>query len=781
MLQDPKATLSLKGKARDDAQFQLGWWDAAHLLEPTRRPLAWAKSSVIFTAHLVEPLVIARHFPSSQEFILPAPTPILKEPSKFDPLTIVSASPTDDWLFAYFPGRGSDGLGCLWRRGPGVDTWQARDSWPCPLGAGVIAVEWTVAPREWIISDSGSHRLPPRGPALPIATSLLLCVTQNHYVNLCFLPQHPGPARVVRLPLLQHNNSPEGPQAPNTSAVNLSDGQSTCVKAAFCLGYNESSVLIATRSHTLPLAGAHSSSFNAMDLHMSIGMPSEAPFSPEWESWGEETTINVCEINVSWKNGWCAVVSRPISQIHDASGHLTDLLFVTLPPSIPSAPSTPRSPRKGANVDTTARYLIASFLDFGDYTANPKSRMSVYSFSKTGSSPNNAHHSSWRWHAETQQSYDDQIVNFILPSMSKDGLLAGFLNMSGSVPFAKQADQDITIGRLSVMKLPDLTPDDRWEDAPLKSRAVRAGRDVPANIAYSPNRSLLCSIPSSTMLDSHTSIHALPQKHHTDTASAAADVAVAIATAILSRIPPNDVIHGLTKPAVSVEKVIDTLCRVEALLRQAAYQPQEFWFDTMLGIAAEIYLMKSHHASKDTDKQTYVDRAHAARDICSLSACCSAFEQCREEFTPSLDAVWNLIGLSSWLTEFIEALLKECVIVGDASPTTSSQTGTGNQVAPGSRSPSALFIHLSHPYPLDKLQKAAAHVKKFRDYISSLSASGENAQIAKDALLDVVDCSGVDLDHFQRVLGEVMQDLKQITNSKPAWHDDLSLAELICM
>lgn len=51
-----------------------------------------------------------------------------------------------------------------------------------------------------------------------------------------------------------------------------------------------------------------------------------------------------------------------------------------------------------------------------------------------------------------------------------------------------------------------------------------------------------------------------------------------------------------------------------------------------------------------------------------------------------------------------------------------------------------------HPYVLKHMLIAVDHVKRFRDHIGSLSAKGENAQIAKDVLMDAIDYSGIHLD-----------------------------------
>jgi hypothetical protein len=112
------------------------------------RPLEWSQSSLIFAAHPAQPLVIVRHFLSSKQFVLPSPAPVLASPASYDPPTLISVEPKDEWLFAYFPGRESDGTACLWKRGTQINDWNVKEWWAVSQGAGVVAASWLGAPRE---------------------------------------------------------------------------------------------------------------------------------------------------------------------------------------------------------------------------------------------------------------------------------------------------------------------------------------------------------------------------------------------------------------------------------------------------------------------------------------------------------------------------------------------------------------------------------------------------------------------------------------------------------
>lgn len=112
------------------------------------RPAAWSSSSTIFTAHPSQPMVIGHLFPSSKQFLVVSPDPILRSPASYEPPTVISVSPNDHWLFAFFPSYQGDGIACLWKRGPCVDAWIVKEYWQFSRGAGVITCAWAGTERE---------------------------------------------------------------------------------------------------------------------------------------------------------------------------------------------------------------------------------------------------------------------------------------------------------------------------------------------------------------------------------------------------------------------------------------------------------------------------------------------------------------------------------------------------------------------------------------------------------------------------------------------------------
>src|SRR3984957_18944450 len=88
---------------------------------------------------------------------------------------------------------------------------------------------------------------------------------------------------------------------------------------------------------------------------------------------------------------------------------------------------------------------------------------------------------------------------------------------------------------------------------------------------------------------------------------------------------------------------------------------------------------------KDCAEKALLDLCwQTARDVCSLVACHTAFEDCKDAEgydlgkTKSVSsfpvashcpaAIWQLVSLSEWIIDFIVKLLSECVLSRDAGP-----------------------------------------------------------------------------------------------------------------
>lgn len=162
-------------------------------------------------------------------------------------------------------------------------------------------------------------RLPPRGPRTPISDPTLLLVTQDHRVNVCYFRKHGTIFKIITSLLSQPGTTSEH-QSQLGEDNDLNNKR--CFRAAIGLHYNgnlssilayepilllslaESSILIATRSSFLPppLADVEPQ-FNSTDITFSMDIPQEPSLeirSMEWETWCEETTINICEVKFNF-------------------------------------------------------------------------------------------------------------------------------------------------------------------------------------------------------------------------------------------------------------------------------------------------------------------------------------------------------------------------------------------------------------------------------------------------------------------------------------------------
>ncbi|KAG6917963.1 hypothetical protein DXG01_017147 [Tephrocybe rancida] len=264
-----------KGKVRENKHWQAGWWDFQPLAERSLRPLEWSQSSIIFCAHPVQPLITARHFSSSKQFIIPSPTQVAAVPTSFSPPTLISVAPSDDWLFAYFPGRNVEGISCLWSRGSQIDNWSIRESWSIAQGAGPVASKWLGQPREWVsgTTPGSTMRLPPLGPRTPVSGPTLLIVTQDHNINVCYYRQYMTSLKFLTCSIAQPAMSIEGQIAPGDSGSTIKQ----CTRAAIGVGYNGINF------------------YSTIDPNLD---PSTDSHSFEWENWGEDAVINLTEVQL---------------------------------------------------------------------------------------------------------------------------------------------------------------------------------------------------------------------------------------------------------------------------------------------------------------------------------------------------------------------------------------------------------------------------------------------------------------------------------------------------
>ncbi|KAH0583791.1 hypothetical protein H2248_009394 [Termitomyces sp. 'cryptogamus'] len=762
MLHDSK-TIPQKGKARENKSWQAGWWDFQPLGERFLRPLEWSQSSIIFCAHPVQPLITARHFSSSKQFIISPPTHVVSAPTSYCPPSLISVAPSDDWLFAFFPGRHVEGMGVLWVRGPQIDNWTIKESWPIAHGAVPVAASWLGQAREWVsgITQGSTTRLPPRGPRPPVSDPTLLLVNQNQNITVCYLRQYVQSIRFLTCSTAQFTVTGEGQMPPADSS---STGIKQCFKAAIGLGYNEASVLIAMRSHYVPQPVNKSSHYNTIgpNLPEEIQSPSSIELrSMEWENWGEETVINLFEVQFLYNGERFGLSAEPLQPILGCGKPLIGLDFICLPPllDVPDIPSPRRTNER------PSFYLVSSYLDFENYGSSPKSELVSHSITRL-STPGPLGRA-WKIRMTASRSFTSGIVGYVLPPPvrshlgQQDIIFTGILDTSGALPSAHTNIRRAPIGSTKVLNLADLTDHDEYEASPILCDVTRIGQDVPLNAVLSPNGVVLATI-SSSLWPLRTSVQSVPQiRALLDTPEhRLLPLAPSLAESIISGRASTDISHLLSLSSTPFEDTLETIYQADKILDD---QSSDFSHSSTLGVLGtmiEIYRKRAMAAKGSTSTEDLTARWKTAHELCSLVACNQAFDDCKEGDTYDLDAVWQLVSLSTWIVSLTESLLKECVMSSnlDSNDAEKGNNGSVSITSPPLDSP--ILLHISHPFFLDNFVMALSHVQKFCAYVKSLTARGETAQIARDITVDLINNSVFDISALVATLEQTRQEVR---------------------
>ncbi|KIM49322.1 hypothetical protein M413DRAFT_21564 [Hebeloma cylindrosporum] len=526
----PKAKASENGTKN----WRAGWWDFYPLLEQPKRPVQWAKSSVIFTAHPTQSIVTGRHFSSSKQFFLPSPTQLIASATPYDPPSTITVGPDDLWLFAYFPRHDGEGIGCLWKRGPQIDNWGVKECWTYPKGGGVVAASWLDSNREWVGNAAGFlKRLPPRGPPIPVSEPTLLCVTQDNCVHLTYI-RHFFPG----LKTIKRSLGFTGITLENTIPVDFGENSSftrRCVHAAIGIGYNEGSIVIATHSRRMPPPPPPPTGsipqFNSMDLSVGVDLTNIAASDQkmvEWENWEEEHSIELFELQLRFDGFIMALICNSIPAIDWPSRPLSHLQFIpALPP--PNVPLQPESMQSSPNTRNTPpergmMFLISSSIDFQDYSKPPSSILTLYAVApRVVSNVPSSRNIAWAVKKFATRTIENGVITHLEPFIDLEGpnsllLYACILDNSGSLPTGKPVVKDVRFGKIQVLTLPKLNDDVNWEPTTIKAASENLGRDLPLFSSISPNRKFICSL-SSCLSRSQITIYPLPKLRKPDLSS----------------------------------------------------------------------------------------------------------------------------------------------------------------------------------------------------------------------------------------------------------------------
>ncbi|KAG2157205.1 hypothetical protein DEU56DRAFT_763462 [Suillus clintonianus] len=812
-----------KGKAKQaDAQhWQSHWWDFHPLADHLQRPVAWSNASTIFTAHPSQPLILGRLFSSSKQFLVASPDQILNNPAAYEPPNVITVSSNDHWLFAYFPGRDCDGIGCLWQRGYSLDKWNIREYWACERGAGVVSAVFVGAEREWVTCPDGStSRLTQCGPLTPVSNPTLLTVTQAHQLNVYYLRTYASGVRSLTCSLVQPCYTAENysqvshdpPRGPKTSRL--------CVAASFGFIFNEYVFLVALRSRRYPLSDTlRAASDNSLDLGLPLDITADSQLDDrppllDWNAYEEEQMIELCEVKLRFDGACMAIVTAPLPPIYHPGPCLTNFVFVSVPGSKPDASTSPKSspkkdkqPQRG-HLEPTTAYLVASFLDFEEYASLPKSRIVAYSIVRVIPPSSKI---PWAARLVGDRSLSPRILTVVAPgSLSvatrKATVVVAMTDPGGSLARSASKPKEVPVGNLSALQLPELSDDPDWDHPSILTLANRASSDCPLSIFTSPNKLLACAV---SMLQ--TSVYTLPRARITSGSKDTLHqlpLAQALTIALQSRRSTADISHILSLPSTPATMLHDTLfgtlTSYEVNARHGT--ANSFSMVDVMGAAVEIYRARARRTKNEDEKEKYLMLSRNALNVCSVSACLAAFEDCQESEGYDLEPVWQLISLSTWVVAFLEELMKECVFLADLADPTPNMSQKSNEVIPKeepmddnpflrdsanqSSSPHSasfdtpILLHLVHPLALTNLRAVTFHVNCFHQYLASMTAKRENSQFARDIMLDLVSSSGLDLKVLEDILSTAIPEASAIPveevmasfaegHAVPAQHDQL--------
>ncbi|KAF8651459.1 hypothetical protein AX16_004758 [Volvariella volvacea WC 439] len=737
-----------KGKAKDETHWHAGWWDFQPLGDHVQRPVQWSNSGVIFTAHPTEPLLTGRYFSSNKTFILPSPQSVTS--SSYESPTLISVAPTDLYLFAYFPGHEGGGLGCLWKRGPQVDRWNLNQWWDYAPNTAPIAAAWLGAPREWVPTQHGLSRLAPRGPLAPAYEAILLLVTEDRCADIHYLRNYEKAFKILKCPLEYTGTVDESRPVPPSDPMVGTSCMRRSLRAAVGLGYNETSIMIAIRNQRLPLQHI-SPPFDPMNLGlpMNVHFPDDSPCL-DWESFGEEATIELYELQLQFSGYNINVQSLPLLPIH-RPGTLSNLVFACVP--YPSNEAIRMAtPQKNSILEKGRLFLAVSTLEF-DFTSVPLSDLTVYSFTHDAPVSVSLGRSSWTVQRESAMQTSPDVLAFVLPRTSPVPLLLVGLLHTSTNQQGPARPKEISNGVIKALTLPELKEHPDWKSVPLLSKPEHTGRRLPVYAASSPNYALVCTRLSS-LWPTQTLIQTLPGPPKI--LGAKPPLATTLASAVLARRSLTDITHILSSSSWSLEEVQDVFYHAIATLDSNHNGQSALLTSEMLGVGVDIYRRRELHAQDRESKQALREAWQAAHDICSLVSYHYAFEECRDGDGYDDEALWQLVQLCSWVMRFTEKLMQQCILSAglDADQPRPSSTPMSDVSAHVTRPDSPILLHLSHPFALINLITCIAHVKRLHDWLSSKPNLDEKARTAKKCLSDLVESSGINLTALEHLLKE---------------------------
>ncbi|CAE7068875.1 unnamed protein product [Rhizoctonia solani] len=804
----------------------LAWEDLKLMLdENCVRPFAWSSHNVLFLSDPLAPTIHAKHLPPAAEasrasdvasqthsyplrFTLPPPGPILELAHAYGPATTLSVSPQDKYIFAFFPPAQPDdstgGLGCVWGVEESLDTWTVKDFWHYPAEAGVVAMRWLGEEREvcdhqniklwntqvsiqWRVQAGPTlraARYPHLGPKLHHGHPAFLVITGDHHVHLYF-QTYPStldasqPTGLHRLftSLSVSLSSPAAAVQGHQEHIPVHDatlgGKRICTKASIGLGYNDWSILIATRSTLVP--SQHTDNSISMAAVMNELIPEDSTGelnTMTWMRggmWGEEDHIDICEVEIDLLSDEPCLVTVPLRSIptpKDNESYLTHLLIT----SHPLESVVPTLATDLAEIRCSFQ-VVASFLTNAELS-RPRSKVVSWRVSKSGvpsgsrtSSPSRskaARPSDWSCLQSAWLTYESTVISAAQIWDAAGQILLCKINLT---PLSHEAQNKfIAIGELCIVSSISLENNVSFEPEPVLKRQNKTSKDFPMFISASPHRTLICTT-SGTQRIPTVSILTAPRWKGTG-AMRMISSAIAFQIRQSSGSDLSDVTRAMWE-IVSRTNAAEASVALQAIFNEVftlldsplEYDVNQPWLMSLIGVLLTVYRWSPF---KDMRPQW-----KTASEICQLHAAVRALDDSRSvneggQYDFTSQGIWELIQQIQWVIERCEALLRTLV------------EWEGRQFS--EETPSELIMAI-HPLPLELFNRAVAHLNRLKTAITSLKKT-ENNQIAILSLSTLVDDAGVDFVAFAAALQTAKELVRNPDVSNPKEHYRQSLIAL---
>jgi len=348
---------------------------------------------------------------------------------------------------------------------------------------------------------------------------------------------------------------------------------------------------------------------------------------------------------------------------------------------------------------------------------------------------------------------------------------------------SKRKHKQTAVGSISALNLVDLSDDPEWDSSTIYISAADAGTDFSLDVAVSPNGVLACLSYSQ-----HIAVQSLPRRNSSQDVSNA--LSLPLAVAIKSKKPINDISHVLCHLSTSRSDTASLLCKTLGILVAGSQRGvTEAEAMGLIQVSVELYGMQLEFCTNHREKELLTRLRQVMVELCSMAAVRSSFEGCQDDGSYDLEAVWQLTNLSSWVVEFLENLMKECLLVVQAVELNKPEDSMVKKESADHSSISEaasekltkishllnepIWLHLIHPLTLSNMCATLAHVIGFYNHVVNLTAKAEDAQIARDVLVDAVQCSGIDLKLLHFLFSECLTEI----NTQPAGEGTQMLAE----